>query len=128
MKRLDIKKEYRDSNILVIPIIQTDDYLLISTYLNKHETATIRVGKDYLTSLTKVNAMLKAMELNYELYESLDWSKVEEGTQVLVMDKKGIIDGYRGKFIKYISDINKLVVRVGDEVYIVDEDKVELNK
>ena len=55
-----------------------------------------------------------------------DWSKVEEDTYVLVLDKKGIIDGYRGKFIKYIADIKKLVVRVGNEVNVVDEDKVEL--
>lgn len=47
------------------------------------------------------------MGLDYELYESVDWNKVEEGTDVLVMDKKGIIDGYRGKFIKYISDIKE---------------------
>ena len=119
MKRLDISKEYIDSNILVIPIVHVDDYLHISTYSNRHETATIRVGKDYLTSLTKVNAMLKAMELNYELYEGVDWSKVEESTEVRVND-------YIAKFHSYVPKLNKVIVIFGESVNVVDEDKVEL--
>ena len=122
MKRLNIKEHYRDNVIHLLSKERKDGYAEIHIY---NDSACIRIGENYLT-LTQANAILKVMGLNYELYEGVDWSKVEEGAKVLVLDKKGIIDGYGGKFVKYIADIKKVIVRSGDEVYIIDEDKVEL--
>ncbi len=126
MKRLDIRKKYEDDKIR---ISLGYDYVGITLVSPKDVTCfdvKINLASECSTTITQANKILKAMELPYELYESVDWSKVEEDIDVLVLDKKGIIDGYRGKFVKYISDIKKIVVIAGDEVYIVDEDKVEL--
>lgn len=61
-----------------------------------------------------------------------NWTKVEEGAEVTWIEEcivykapNGVLRRL-GKFVKYIPDINKIVVRVGNEVKVVDEDKVEL--
>ena len=111
MKKLDVRKEYRDSKI---ELTCGEDYtgiLLRSPLVSCYFDIKINLGEGCSTTLAQANAILKAMGLDYELYESTDWHKVEEGTNVLVLDKNGIIDGYRGRFVKYIADIKKIVVR-----------------
>ena len=61
------------------------------------------------------------MGLNYELYEATDWSKVEEGTKVKIINNGNIV-----KFMKYIPDLRTVIVREGDSFYTIDEDKVEV--
>ena len=65
------------------------------------------------------------MELDYELYEEVkvDWSKVEEGTEVKVTTERS---RYGANFHSYIPNLNMVVLIVGEEVKVVDEDKVEL--
>ena len=126
MKRLDIRKKYEDDKIRISLGYDYVGITLVSPKDVNCFDVKINLASECSTTITQVNKILKVMGLNYELYEGLDWNKVEEGANVLVLDKKGIIDGYRGKFVKYIADIKKIVVRDGDEVYIVDEDKVEL--
>ena len=55
-----------------------------------------------------------------------DWSKVEEGAEVKVNNKNGMISGYIAKFHSYVPKLNKVIVIFGESVNAVDEDKVEL--
>ena len=121
MKRLDIGKEYED-DMITIRLYAQHVYICIGCM------AELRVGEDeHRLNLSQANAILKVLGLPYELVdESVNWGKVKEGANVLFLYKKGIIDGYIGKFLKYIPDIKKVIVRIGDEVKVVDEDKVEL--
>lgn len=126
MKRLDIGKDYEDDKIKIITL---NDYSFVRLLLNKNSTTyeplDLRIGKNHLT-LDQANKIRKVLGINYFLYESVHWGEIEENTRVLVLDKNGIWDGYNGKFLKYIPDIKKVIVRVGDEVKVVDEYKVEL--
>ena len=70
------------------------------------------------------------MELDYELYESTDWNKVEEGTEVVFKSNSVAFEDMVYKtncnFYSYIPNLNMVVLIVGNEVKVVDEDKVEL--
>ena len=124
MKRLDIRKDYEDENIKIKPYTEIK-YYWIEIKNNGHDIMAIKLGA-YGISLDQANAILKVMGLDYELYE-MDWSKVEEGAEVVFWLTCGNLKGQvRGKFNSYIPNLKKVIVIVDDEVNVVDEDKVEL--
>ena len=53
----------------------------------------------------------------------VDWSNVEDGTEVKVTTERS---RYGANFYSYIPNLNMVVLIVGNEVKVVDEDKVEL--
>ena len=125
MKRLDIRKDYKDENI---KISIWNDYTSIYARCGNTDrnNININIGTNYNTTLDQANAILKVMGLDYELYE-VDWSKVEEGAEVVFWLTCGNLKGQvRGKFNSYIPNLKKVIVIVGDKVNVVDEDEVEL--
>ena len=91
--------------------------------LNYSYDVFLKIGKNYNFTLDRANAILKIMELDYEIYESTDWNKVEEGAEVKVTTERS---RYGANFHSYIPNLNMVVLIVGNEVKAVDEDKVEL--
>lgn len=121
MNRLDIRNMYKDDTIIVIPKENEDNYVLINVFNSEnYGTVDIRIGDNY-TDIDQANEILKVIGLDYELYESVNWQEVEEGAEVKV-----IANGDRVKLLNYIPDLKTLIVRCGDSVFTIDEDKVEL--
>ena len=122
MKRLDIRKDYDDGKIMITRKEHKDDYVIVRM-LNYSYNVALKIGKNYNFTLDRANTILKVMGLDYELYESTDWNKVEEGTEVKVTTERS---RYGANFNSYIPNLNMVVLIVGNEVKVVDEDNVEL--
>ena len=129
MKRLDIRKDYDDGKIIITRKEHKDDYAIVRM-LNYSYDVVLKIGKNYNFTLDRANAILKIMELDYELYESTDWNKVEEGAEVVFKSNSVAFEDMVYKtncnFYSYIPNLNMVVLIVGNEVKVVDEDKVEL--
>lgn len=136
MKRLDIRKDYMDNKIEIVTHYSDGglEYLRVRLLNDSDIKIIMRIGEKYSITLNQVNAILKVMGLNYELYESVNWQEVEEGAEVKFRDNP-VVDGlviddlvYETycNFHSYIPNLNKIIVIVGDKVKVVDEDKVKL--
>ena len=95
-------------------------------------------SRDFLVSSSIFNTPHQAQEYIRIMNELIDeinnpktnWSKVEEGAEVtwieeLVYNSLAEVK-IKANFHSYIPKMNKVVVIIGDEVKVVDEDKVEL--
>ena len=91
-------------------------------------------SRDFLVSSLTFGTLQEAQEfvkIMNELIDEVnnpktDWSKVEEGAEVKVNNKNGMISGYIAKFHSYVPKLKKIIVIFGENVNAVDEDKVEL--
>ena len=68
MKRFDIRKDYDDGKIIITRKKHKDDYAIVRM-LNYSYDVFLKIGKNYNFTLDRANAILKVMELDYELYE-----------------------------------------------------------
>ena len=95
-------------------------------------------SRDFLVSSSIFNTPHQAQEYIRIMNELIDeinnpktnWSKAEEGAEVtwieeLVYNSLAEVK-IKANFHSYIPKMNKVVVIIGDEVKVVDEDKVEL--
>ena len=118
MKRLDVRKDLKSEKGIVVHC-NSDIETVVKLLNDKADViTTILIGKRGV-SLKMANDIIKLFNIPYELYESTNWSKVEEGTEVRV-------NGYIAKFHSYVPKLNKVIVIFGESVNAVDEDKVEL--
>lgn len=133
MKRLDIRKDHKSEKGIVVHC--NSDIETVVKLLNDRADviSTILIGKRGV-SLKMANDIIKLFNIPYELYEETDWSKVEEGAEV-TFRAYAVVDGVniedilyvtRCNFHSYIPNLKKVVLIVGNEVKVVDEDKVEL--
>ena len=95
-------------------------------------------SRDFLVSSSIFNTPQEAQEyvkIMNELIDEInnpkiDWSKVEEGTEVTLnyeLVYNSLVEvKIKANFHNYIPKLNKVVVIIDDEVKVVDEDKVEL--
>ena len=136
MKRLNINTCYKGKDIEVISACNGSPASI--SIKNKNATDVKKVFlfvSENDTTITQANAILKVMGLNYELYESTDWSKIEEGTKVTFRSNP-IVDGVvieevvfitNCNFHSYIPKLKKIIVICTDgEAKTIDEDKVEV--
>ncbi len=118
MKRLDVRKDNKSEKGIVVHC-NSDIETVVKLLNDKADViTTILIGKRGV-SLKMANDIIKLFNIPYELYESTNWSKVEEGAEVRVND-------YIAKFHSYVPKLNKVIVIFGESVNAVDEDKVEL--
>ena len=129
MKRLDIRKDHKSEKCIVVHC-NSDIETVVKLLNDKADViTTILIGKRGV-SLKMANDIIKLFNIPYELVEQTDWSKVEEGAEVtwieeLVYNSLAEVK-IKANFHSYIPKMNKVVVIIGDEVKVVDEDKVEL--
>ena len=129
MKRLDVRKDHKSEKGIVVHC-NSDIETVVKLLNDKADViTTILIGKRGV-SLKMANDIIKLFNIPYELVEQTDWSKVEEGAEVtwieeLVYNSLAEVK-IKANFHSYIPKMNKVVVIIGDEVKVVDEDKVEL--
>lgn len=129
MKKLNIRKDYDDGKILISRYSHELVMIIIRSKVHsERHDLVIRMGEDYSTTLDQANAMLKIMGLDYELYESIEWSKVEVGSKVKLVKEyeNGIVSWFTATFKEYIEETNQIIVLNGNKVEVYDEDRVEL--
>ena len=120
MKKLNIKKGYRfEKGIVVnhISDIETEVKLLNDT---ADVITTIIIGR-YGVNIDKANEIINLFNIPYELVDETDWGKVEDGTEIKIVDDGNIV-----KFMKYIPDLKTVIVREEDCFYTIDASEVEL--
>lgn len=127
MKRLDIRKDHKSEKGIVVHC-NSDIETVVKLLNDKADViTTLLIGKRGV-SLKMANEIIKLFNIPYELYESTDWNKVEEGAEVRYSIDlgNGMGQGGIGNFYDYIPNLNKIILIVGNDVIAVDEDEVEL--
>jgi hypothetical protein len=130
MKRIDMRKEYRDDTY-DIRVYQDCVFFGLRDKENSAYDVTVRVGEKHL-SLSQANTILAPF--GYELYKATDWTKVEVGTKIQFTKEllfSGKLNGTRInldnlKFKEWIPQTQQILILNGNKVEVYNEDEVEL--
>ena len=121
MKRIDIRKDYKDENI---GISFADDnptmWTIIRIIRNNLILLNMNVGEGFM-NIDEANTILAPF--GYELYESTDWTKVEVGTK-LIFSAEGIKLQIKRKGCK----VKVKVLELSEEFDSIENDEFALYK
>ena len=122
--KLSINQCYKDSNINITKTNITSVHIRNPKYSTNVSLINFYIGENDLT-ISQANSIIKAMGLNYELTDSVDWSNVEAGTEVKVKIDKGDCDwSFNCTFKEYVKETNQIIVFNSNKVEVYNESEV----